>query len=144
MPAPPAYLDECVDQPFAEALRKRGFSVVTAREAGTLAEPDESQLAYATRADIVILSYNRVDFVRWHRIFTRQKRQHSGIITLPQEPPLARRVLRAAMMLDWIAEKDYRSKLFQWGELQQALLHGYRLPGGKYTDAEVRQVLGWT
>jgi hypothetical protein len=40
MRAPPAYLDECIDAPFAEALRKRGFTVLTAREAGTLGEAD--------------------------------------------------------------------------------------------------------
>jgi hypothetical protein len=142
MPAPPVYLDECVDRPFAEALRQRGFTIVTAREAGMLGAADDAHLSYATQMDLVTLSYNRVDFVRWHRAWMRQKRAHGGIIVLPQEPPLVRRVLRAAMMLDWIADRDYRSKLFKWGDLQQEFARGYRLPAGGYTEEEVRQALG--
>lgn len=34
MPAPRVYLDECVDRPVSEALRARGFDVLTAIEAG--------------------------------------------------------------------------------------------------------------
>jgi hypothetical protein len=92
---------------------------------------------------LVLLSYNRVDFIRWHRTLVRQGREHGGIILLPQEPPLARRVLRGAMMLDWIADRDHRSKLFRWGDLQQELQRGYRLPGDNYGEDEVRQALGW-
>ena len=69
MAAPAVYLDECVDQPLAEALRERGFTLVTAREAATLALSDVSQLEYATRLGLVILSYNRLHFIRWHRTF---------------------------------------------------------------------------
>jgi len=36
VPAPPVYLDECVDQPLAEAMRARGYDVSTAREAARL------------------------------------------------------------------------------------------------------------
>ena len=144
MPAPPVYLDECVDQPLAEALRQRGFTVVTARDAGVLAEQDQSQIDYATSSGLVILSYNRVDFARWHRIYTRQNRPHGGIILLPQAPPLSRRVLRAAMMLDWMATMDYQSRLFKWGDLQQQLIRGYRLPGAVYTEADAREALAWT
>lgn len=48
MPAPPVYLDECVDRPVSEALRARGFDVLTALEAGRGEDPDDAQLAYAT------------------------------------------------------------------------------------------------
>src|SRR5687767_8192623 len=99
MPAPPAYLDECVDQPCVVGLRQRGFDVVTAREAGTLTDPDDSQLAFATRLGRVLVSYNRLHFLRWHRVFEDQQRPHGGIVLVPQSPPLSRRVLRAAMLL---------------------------------------------
>jgi hypothetical protein len=33
-------------------------------------------------------------------------------MVLPQQPPVARRVLRTAMMLEWVGGVDYRSRLF--------------------------------
>lgn len=143
MPAPPAYLDECVDEPLAEALRKRGFDILTALEAGNLAEPDHNQLAYATQVGRVIISYNRAHFLRLHRAAQAQDQPHAGIILLPQLPPLSRRVVRASMMLDWLAGRDHHFRLFSWGDLQQDLLRGYRIPVGTYTEADARHALGW-
>jgi hypothetical protein len=47
MRTPPAYLDECMDAPLIDALRQRGYDLLTAREAATLRATDEGQLAYA-------------------------------------------------------------------------------------------------
>ncbi len=46
------------------------------------------------------------------------------------------------MMVDWAGVRGSVSQLFQWGDLQQALLSGYRLPGTEYTEIELRTVLG--
>jgi hypothetical protein len=143
MPAPPVYLDECIDRPCAEGLRRRGFDLLTTRDAGVLSSGDERQLAHATRLGRVLLSYNRVHFLRWHRVFEEQGRPHGGIVILPQSPPLSRRVLRAAMLLDWIADQDFHSRVFTWGTLQQELIRGHRLTGERYTEADVRHALGW-
>ena len=66
MPAPPAYLDECIDFPLVEALRLRGFDLLTAQEAATLRATDEDQLSYAARIGHPIVTYNRLDFIRAH------------------------------------------------------------------------------
>src|SRR5919201_5281171 len=125
MPAPPAYLDECVYRPVVEALRKRGFDVVTALEAGRGEEADDSQLAYATSLGRVLLTYNRADFRRLHTDHLRIGREHGGIVIVPQAPPVSRRALRIAMMLDWLATLvDRRSRLFQWNDLHQQLIRG--------------------
>ena len=142
MAAPAVYLDECVDQPLADALRERGFTVLTAREAANLALTDERQLEDATRLGMVTLSYNRLHFIRLHAAFTQQSRAHGGIVLLPQGPPLSRRVLRAAMMLDWIADKEPQSQLFTWGILQQELLRGHRFGGATYSEDDVQVALG--
>ena len=83
MPAPPSYLDECIDRPVVEALRQRGFDVLTALEAGRGEDPDEAQLAYATQVGRVLLSYNTVHLRRLHARYRRARRDHGGIIVIP-------------------------------------------------------------
>jgi hypothetical protein len=142
MPAPLVYIDECVDRPVVEALRQRKVDVLTALEAGRGQDPDDAQLAYAGQLGRVLLSYNRIHFRRVHAAYLRAGREHAGIVLIPQAPPVLRRQLRAAMMLDWLGTFDtHQSLLFQWNDLQQRLLGGFRLPG--YTEDEVRQALGW-
>ena len=84
MPAPPAFLDECVDHPTTEQLHQRGFDVLTAVEAGCAKEPDESQLVFATSLGRVLLTYNRMDFRRIHLACLQAGRSHAGIIVIPQ------------------------------------------------------------
>lgn len=140
MRAPPVYLDECVDRPVAEALRRRGFDVLTALDAARGADPDDEQLDYATSLGRVLLTYNRGDFRRLHAVYAQTGRQHGGIVIVPQAPPVHRRQLRAALLLDWLgALLQYRSRLFQWNDLQQLLLTGFRLPG--YSEDEVDEAL---
>lgn len=141
MPAPPAFLDECVDHPTTEQLRQRGFDVLTAIEAGRAKEPDESQLAFATTLDRVLLTYNRMDFRRIHLAYLRAGRAHAGIIVIPQSSTVVWRGLRAAMMLVWLGESARQhSRLVQWNDVQQALIGGVRLP--HFTEDEVREALG--
>src|SRR5687768_5880262 len=130
MAAPPAYLDECIDRPIADGLRARGFDVLTALEAGQGEKLDEEQLLFALSRGRVLITYDRFDFRRLHAAYVSTGRQHGGIITIPQTPPSGRRQLRAALMLDWLGTlHEYRSRLFQWNDLQARLLSGLRLPG---------------
>jgi hypothetical protein len=49
--------------------------------------------------------------------------------------------LEAALLLDWLGTLNaYRSRLFQWNDLQQLLLAGFRLPG--YTEEEIDDAVG--
>jgi hypothetical protein len=134
-------LDECVDRPVVEALRQRGFDVLTAVEAERGEDPDDAQLAHATSLVRVLLSYNRTHFRRLHATYLRVGHQHGGIPLIPQAAPVRRRQLRAALLLDWLARLDeHRSRLLQWNDLQQRLLRGFRLPG--YTEEEIGEVVG--
>jgi len=141
MPAPPAYLDECIDRPVTDALRRRGFDVLTALEAGQGEASDDDQLQYATGLGRVLLTYNRADFRRLHARCVRTGRAHGGILIVPQAPPMYRRAVRVSMLLDWLGTQDQgQTFLFQWNDLQQQLLGGLRLPG--YTEHEVRDAVG--
>jgi hypothetical protein len=141
MAAPAVYADECIDRFIVEGLRERGVDVLTALEAGRGEDPDDAQLAYATHVDRVILTYNRLDFRRLHASQMRTGREHSGIVIIPQAPPVHRRQLRAALMIDWLGMLDeYRSRLFQWNDLQLRLLGGLRLDG--YSEDAINEAVG--
>ena len=141
MAAPAVYLDECIDEPLADALRDRGYSLVTAREAGALGLSDDGQIDQATRLAMPILSYNRRHFQRLHVRLMREGHKHPGIIVLPQDAPLRRRLLRAVLLLEWVGEHEQQSRLLTWGELQE-LLRGYRVPGDRFSEEDVRTAVG--
>jgi len=140
MPAPAALLDECLDLALVRALRPRGFDVVSLLTVGPRGVPDMLVLERATELGRLLITQNTNDFKAVHAALLQQGSAHPGIICLPQRGPLGRRALRAAMLLDWIGGQEHASRLVIWGEVQQLLERGLRLPG--YTDEEVRQAMG--
>ncbi len=76
------YTDENVWQPVAEGLRRRGWDVTTANEAGTLGYIDREHLEYATERDWVLITFDD-DFP----ILAATKFadvDHAGILYVPQ------------------------------------------------------------
>jgi hypothetical protein len=92
MPAPPAYLDECVDHELVAALRARGFTVTSALEQGraNIAFRDDAQLAFASARGWVIVTYNERHFRALADAYERRRQTHGGIIVLPGRPPFER------------------------------------------------------
>lgn len=142
MSAPAACLDECTDLHLVGALGARGYDVTSLQLIGPLGIDDRSVLERATELGRVLITHNTEDFRRQDAAFRRQGRPHGGIICLPQSRggPFRRLELRAAMMLDWLSTQSYQSRLFSWGQLQDQLERGFRLPG--YSEEGVRQALG--
>lgn len=139
---PPLYLDEGIDRRLALALRARGIDVTTVAEAATVSQDDRAQLVYATSQGRVLVSQNQIDFRRLHAQFRRDGRPHGGIMLIPQTVPFRRMEARVGLMLDLIATvPDHSSQLFTWTELQQRIIHGYRLP--HWDEAVVREAVGW-
>jgi hypothetical protein len=135
------YADEDVDVRVVRALRAHGFDVVTAGEAGLLRRDDDEHLAYAAASGRVLLTFNRRDFRRSHAEALNLGRLHAGIVLLPTSSSLVRTIVRARMLLDWLATfGPDSSALVNWNDLQVRLHHGERLAG--YSDAEVRIALG--
>ncbi len=105
-----------------------------------LGASDERQLEHATSRELVILSHNRRHFRRLHAVYQQQGDPHGGIVLLPAAP-LPWLQVRAAMMLDWAATfQSYRSRIFQWNDLQMELATGYRPTG--YSEDDIRLSLG--
>ena len=72
------YADEQYPYPVVEFLRALGHDVLTVQEAGRANQkiPDPDVLAFATSENRAILTQNRKDFIRLHRI----QPDHGGII----------------------------------------------------------------
>ncbi len=106
-----------------------------------LGQLDDSQLAHASNAGRVLLTFDQRDFRRLHARSLEIGRGHTGIVLLPQSRGRGRTVIRAAMLLDWFAALDPEtSRLVTWNDLQLRLHRGHRVPG--YGDDEVRVALG--
>ena len=104
---------------------------------------DTAQLAYASASGWTIMTHNARHFRRLHRSFLLERREHGGIVVLPEKPPFERLVVRAAMMLTWLGTlSGVNSTLVTWGQLQEQLESAYRLPG--FTEDEIRLALGRT
>jgi hypothetical protein len=137
----PVYLDECVDYNLAEALREQGFRVFTALDEDMAEQDDLAQLAFAASRGRLLITHNGRHFRRLHRSFLEEEQDHAGIIELPERPPFARLVIRATMMLAWIGMTgETTSVYYPWGQLQERLEGGYRLPG--FTEEDLRLALG--
>ena len=90
------YVDEQFPRDVSERLRTMGHDVLTVQEAGNanLGIPDEDVLAFAISNNRIVITLNRQDFIRLHRINT----DHSGIIVCTNDtnrPRMATRINEA-------------------------------------------------
>ena len=71
------YADEQFPRQVVELLRSLGHDVLTVQEAGNAGLADEEVLAFATSENRAVLTLDRRDFKRLHRL---QEPHHDGII----------------------------------------------------------------
>ena len=81
------YLDEDVDVLVAELLKARGFSALTARDAGQLGYTDAQQLAYEVNRGSTLLTHNRADFEALYQQYLSERRDHYGILIAVRRLP---------------------------------------------------------
>ena len=129
MPAPSALLDECMDVALGP-LGQRGFDVASPQAIGRRRVDGRRVVERAVGLGRVLITQNTSDFKSVHAAFVRAGQSHLGVVCLPQRGPLGRKVLRAAMMLDWIATQPHESRLFAWGHLQQQVEQGHHAQRG--------------
>jgi len=91
------YLDEDVHTYIAQALRLRGWEVLTTEEAEQRGADDPDQILFATRQGYTILTYNINDYPRLHYEIVNRGEAHAGIIVGTREDP--RRNIRALLNL---------------------------------------------
>ncbi|BAY24158.1 hypothetical protein NIES2100_39510 [Calothrix sp. NIES-2100] len=105
----PLYTDENFPLPVVEFLRAFGHDVLTAREAGNanLKIPDEDVLMFATRNERAVLTRNRRDFIRLHRL----QPNHAGIIVCTEDPDFEQLATHIHEMIS--AETRLKEKLMR-------------------------------
>ena len=103
------YADEQYPYPVVEFLRALGHDVLTVQEAGKANQgiPDADVLAFATNSKRSVITQNRKDFFRLHRI----QPDHAGIIACTNDrnwEALANRIHAAI-----VAEEPLQGKLIR-------------------------------
>ena len=64
----------------ARVLRQSGYDAIRPHDVGMLRKTDEEQLAFATSAGRLLVSYNRKDFQRIHGEWMGAARAHAGVL----------------------------------------------------------------
>lgn len=77
------YADENFSNPVVNLLRSLGHDVLTVKEAGNANQriPDEVVLAFASRNNRAVLTFNRPDFIKLHLL----QPDHAGIIVCSED-----------------------------------------------------------
>jgi len=65
---------------------RRGFSVLTTRDARRLHATDEEQLAFAATEHRTLLTHNRADFGALHLTYLSTGKTHAGVIIARRHP----------------------------------------------------------
>ena len=78
------YTNENFRRKAVEALRQLGHDVLTSFDAGNANQrvPDEDVLKFATANNRIVVTFNRKDFIRLHRL----NPNHAGIIVCTEDP----------------------------------------------------------
>jgi hypothetical protein len=78
------YSNENFPQGTVEALRKLGHNVLTSHEAGRSRQsiPDNEVLSFATGQSRIVLTLNRLDFIKLH---SSTSGHHAGIVVCTQD-----------------------------------------------------------
>jgi len=103
------YTDKNFPLPVVEFLCAFGHDVLTAMEAGNanLKIPDEDVLRFAARNERAVLTRNRRDFMRLHRL----QPNHAGIIVCTEEPDFAQLATRIHETIS--GEETLKAKLMR-------------------------------
>ena len=91
------YADEQFPRKVSEFLRTMGHDVLTVLEAGNanLGIPDEDVLAFAIADNRAVITLNRYDFIRLHRLNS----EHCGIIVCTNDSDRQRLATRISQAI---------------------------------------------
>ncbi len=101
------YADEQFPLPVVKLLRTLGHDVLTVQEAGNAGLPDPDVLAFAVSNNRAVLTQNRRDFMRLHRL----QPDHTGIIVCTDDQNLERLATRIHQAIS--TEETLKGKLIR-------------------------------
>ncbi len=113
------YIDEdAMHSRLVAALRSRGVHVITVLDSGLAEKTDDEQLAFATRNECVLYSFNVSDFHRLHTQWIAAGREHAGMILAPQQRfsigEQLRRILRLHASVSAASMRNHVEFLGNW------------------------------
>jgi hypothetical protein len=94
-------MDQHFPGPVTQGLRLRGIDVLTAQEAGRCGLPDQDQLAFGTREERVMVTFDS-DFLALHQ----SGPSHAGIAWCPQQKYGIGMLVQLLELLHGIAGRD--------------------------------------
>ena len=115
------YFDEdAADQALVQALRSRGFKVITPHEVGLLGAEDLEQPRWCAERGRVLISHNVSDFCRHHRDLLRSGETHAALVLVQQQSlsigERLRRLVKLSGARSTAQMKNRIEFLSHWGE----------------------------
>jgi hypothetical protein len=104
------YIDEDVHESVASALRRRGYDIVSVREADRRGFSDTEQLAYAVEQGRALFSFNASDYIALHLEYLTRGQEHAGVI-VSKQIPIGETVRRLLILLDRVSADEIRNQL---------------------------------
>ena len=105
------YLDEDIHKLVAEAMRLRGFDVVSVFEAGLCGLDDSEQLAHAATEHCAIVTFNIADYVKLHLEYLASGKEHYGII-LSEQISIGEIIRRLLALLNKFTADELKNNLW--------------------------------
>lgn len=110
-PIPPKlYLDENVHKQVASSLRLRGYDAISAHEEENWGLEDSEQLDYAIRQQRALFTFDPRDFIRLHKSYLEEEKDHYGII-VSKQVTIGRAVNRLSQLLMERSAKSLKNVL---------------------------------
>lgn len=87
MEVPPLYLNENIPLRLTELLSQYGIYAIHTINVGNQGVSDEFQMEFAANNGYILVTHNRRDFRRLHKIWMKRGRFHKGIIVISHDEP---------------------------------------------------------
>jgi hypothetical protein len=94
-------MDQHFPGPASHGLRRHGADVLTAQEAGRCGLPDADQLAFATAAGRVLVTFD-TDFLALHQSGV----SHAGIAWCPEQKDGVSQLIQALLLVHGVLDAD--------------------------------------
>jgi predicted nuclease of predicted toxin-antitoxin system len=104
------YIDEDVHGSIGEALRRKGYDVISVHDIKRDGLSDAEQLSYAVQEDRAIFSFNAVDYIELHIQYLKDGKKHSGII-ISKQLPFSETLQRLLKLLEQVSVDEIRNQL---------------------------------
>ncbi len=95
------FMDQHFPGPASRGLQRHGINVLTAQDAGRCGLPDTEQLAFATSAERVLVTFD-TDFLALHQSGVA----HAGIAWCPEQKYSIGQLIQILQLLHGVTNRD--------------------------------------